>query len=355
MSDPTTMPVKIGEILASKYRVEGYLGTGAMGVVVAARHIGLGKLRAIKLMKLAYSHEQRSLERFTNEARAAASLTSEHAVTIHDFGKLENGMPYIVMEYLLGQDLYKHIQDRKREPHPVDLATLYVLQACSAIAEAHSVGVIHRDLKPGNLFVTTKSNGAPCIKVLDFGLSKLEPLDEGPRAPLTQSRDVMGTPYYMSPEQMTSTRDVDARTDIWSLGVILYELVTGHRPFDGSALPYVFAAVLERSPRAPSSLQKNVTPALEAVILRCLEKDPKKRTASVRELMEQLEPFAMVDLPPTSQGSANRIPSDTPPAARPSDKPPAASPSDNFTATPSELESTLLTPQVMPPPPKKSE
>jgi serine/threonine protein kinase len=360
MSDPPTMPVNIGDVLASKYRVERRLGAGAMGIVVAARHIGLGKLMAIKLMNPAYSHDPKSLARFEREARAAASLESEHAARINDFGKLENGMPYIVMEYLVGKDLYTHIEDRKQlnEPHPIDLAALYMLQACSAIADAHDAGIIHRDLKPANLFVTTKSNGAPSIKVLDFGLSTLGPLDGAARANLTQTKDVMGTPYYMSPEQMSSTRDVDTRTDIWSLGVILYELVTGQRPFQGSALPVVFAAVLEKTPKPPSALRPDIPPELETIILRCLEKDPKQRMASVRDLMEELKVFAMADLPPTSHRPSDKPPaprsSDRPPVNRQSDNPPVARAPSKPPTSPSELATTLLTPEA-PPPPKKSE
>jgi WD40 repeat protein/serine/threonine protein kinase len=327
------LPVQIGELIAGKYRVERFIGKGGMGIVVAGRHVELDELRAIKLMNPTELQNTNASERFMREARNAVRLKSEHVAKIHDIGKLDSGTPFIVMEYLEGLDLYTLLQ--KKGAQPMELAVLYVLQACDAIAEAHAAGIIHRDLKPANLFLTTRPNGSPCVKVLDFGLSKLTTRKLSlAQAPLTDTNDVMGTPYYMSPEQLKATRDVDVRADIWALGVILYELITGKRPFPGSTLPEVYAGVLERDPKPPSTFKPDLPAKLEAVILRCLSRDRHRRIPSVADLMHDLAPWSAVEAPPSSRRRAGR-PSDRPPRPdlgpvsprvqrpqRPSDNPP---------------------------------
>jgi serine/threonine-protein kinase len=287
---PTTspeLPVRLGETVAEKYRVERVLGVGGMGMVLAVTHVDLEEIRAIKVML--GGRDSHAVARFLREARAAVRLKSEHVARIHDVGRLENGAPYIVMEHLEGCDLRELV--KQRGPLPIETAVLFVLQACDAIAEAHAAGIVHRDLKPANLFLTARQNGAPHVKVLDFGISKLPPSSPG-AAELTGTADIMGSPIYMSPEQMRSLRDVDARADIWALGVILYELLTGRRPFEGETIPEVFAMVLERSPTPPSAWRPDLPPELEAIILRCLAKDRDRRTPTVAELVEELTPFA---------------------------------------------------------------
>ena len=217
------VPVSPGDVVAGKYRVERIIGAGGMGVVVAARHLQLDQTVALKFMT---HRTPAGDERFSREARAAARLKSEHAAKVHDVGALDNGTPYMVMEYLEGNDLHALLS--AEGALPIDLAVGYVMQACEAIGEAHAHGIVHRDLKPHNLFLTTGVGGRPKIKVLDFGISKTQD-DE---TTLTRSSDIIGTPVYMAPEQLRSSKDVDARADIWALGAMLYELVTGRLPFE---------------------------------------------------------------------------------------------------------------------------
>jgi serine/threonine protein kinase len=283
--------VEVGDVIADKYRVDRVLGKGAMGVVVAATHIELRRQRAIKFMMPDATEDRESVERFLREARAAAELKSQHAVKIHDVARLPTGEPYIVMELLEGTDFRALLKQRRSLP--AREAVAYMLQACEAVAEAHAAGIVHRDLKPANLFLASGALGASCVKVLDFGIAKLNDKHATEEeAHLTSTLTVMGSPLYMSPEQILSTRSVDARSDIWSLGVILYCLVTGQLPFGGESATAVFAAVQRDSPPPPSSLRPDIPPGLERAILRCLEKDPARRFASVAELASALAPFA---------------------------------------------------------------
>ena len=209
--------IEPGQILAGKFQIERVLGRGGMGVVVAAQHLQLGQLVALKFLLPEALRNPEVTERFLREARAAVRLKSEHVGRVIDVGTLDDGAPYLVMEYLEGQDL-----DSFREEHerlPVAQVVSFVLQASEAIAEAHSIGIIHRDLKPANLFLTVRADGSPTVKVLDFGIAKATEGSED--FSLTKTATVMGSPAYMSPEQLRSARDVDARSDIWAIGVIL--------------------------------------------------------------------------------------------------------------------------------------
>jgi len=282
--------VQPGEVLLGKYRVERVLGQGGMGVVVAARHVQLGELFAIKmLLPDALAHAE-AVERFLREARAAAKLKGEHVARVHDVGSLENGMPYMVMEHLDGQDLKQVV--KSRGGLPLSDATLFVYQACEAVAEAHANGIVHRDLKPANLFLTRRPNGSPCVKVLDFGISKeLDPTNQM-NSDLTRTGAFMGSPFYMSPEQMANIKAADTRTDIWALGVILYELIVGRVPFTAQAVTELVTKVLTTLPDAPSLKRPDVPPQLDAIVLKCLEKRAEHRFQSVQELMAQLLPYA---------------------------------------------------------------
>ncbi len=213
-----------GEILAGKYRIEKVLGEGGMGVVVAAQHIHLDDRVAIKFLLPGAKSNPEVLARFAREARAAVKIKSEHVARVSDVGTLENGTPYMVMEYLEGSDLAAWVHERGALS--LEQATEFVLQACEAIAEAHTLGIVHRDLKPANLYVIRRPDGKLSVKVLDFGISKVtRAAASGPDMSLTKTAAFMGSPLYMSPEQMESARNADVRSNVWALGVILYELV----------------------------------------------------------------------------------------------------------------------------------
>ncbi|WP_437595320.1 serine/threonine-protein kinase [Sorangium sp. So ce590] len=279
--------VRQGQVIAGKYRVERVIGIGGMGVVVAATHLQLEEQVAIKLLLPSAAHSRTLAERFVREARAAVKVKSEHVARVTDVGTLDSGTPYMVMEYLSGSDLAEAL--RAGGPMAPQAAVEYVLQACEALAEAHAAGIVHRDLKPANLFLTRRADGSPCVKVLDFGISKVATGGSDPR--ITDTTAVMGSPLYMSPEQLKSSRDVDARTDLWSLGVILFELLAGAPPFDGATMPQLCVAIMQGIPRPLASLRPDVPPALVAVILRCLEKLPERRFRDVGALAEALAPF----------------------------------------------------------------
>jgi eukaryotic-like serine/threonine-protein kinase len=283
----------VGDVLAQKYRVEGIAGRGGMGVVVAARHVQLGQAVAIKLLTLPQDEDRRdeAIARFLNEAQAAARLHSDHVVRIYDVGQLEGGLPFMVMELLVGVDLAALLE--QRGPLPEAEAADYVLQACAGVADAHEMGVVHRDLKPSNLFVTKRSDGLPLLKVLDFGISKqLTDPGSGQHVPtFTNTRTLMGSPNYMSPEQVRDARRVDARADVWALGVILQELVTNAPVFSGESFPGVCAAIVADPPTPVRALRPDVSAGLEAIIERCLQKDVAKRYQSVTELAAALSPL----------------------------------------------------------------
>jgi serine/threonine-protein kinase len=322
MATPSDAPVRAGDLLADKYRVERVLGMGGMGVVVAARHLELGELRAIKYMLPSARGLEEAGIRFMREARAAGRLKSEHAVRVYDVARFASGEPYMVMEYLAGHDLKEEM--KQYGALPVGQVCEHVLQACAALAEAHAMGIIHRDLKPSNLFLTTSSDGRPCIKVLDFGISKLVGAFAEHDSDLTQTAALLGTPAYMSPEQMAEARDIDARTDVWSLGIILYELLTGTKPFAGRSIPAITMAVASQ-PVPPLRARRPDTPmGLETVVLRCLSKDRAARYPDVESLARALAPFvgergdAMVERVARVQRisiPSARIPLDPPPSS----------------------------------------
>ncbi len=280
--------VKSGDVLAGKYRVEKVLGAGGMGVVVQATHIVLNDRVALKFLLPSVAQHDTTAARFLREAQAAVRIKSPHVARVVDVGTMDTGSPYMVMEYLDGKDLSQIVE--QEGPQDVALAALYTLQVCEALAAAHSAGVVHRDIKPANIFLTRAADGSPSAKVLDFGISKVT-TDLGVSS-LTQTQVSMGSPLYMSPEQMRSARDVDARTDIWSLGVVLYEMLTGTLPFMADSMPQLCALVLENTAPPMHTTRPDIPPQLEPIVARCLEKDPAKRYQSIAELAHDLGPFA---------------------------------------------------------------
>jgi serine/threonine protein kinase len=283
-------PVAPGDVLAGKYRVERLIAQGGMGAVFAAQHTILNQRVALKLLLGELRESQEAAARFLNEARAAAQIRGEHVARVLDVGQLPDGTPFMVLEYLEGSDLASLLA--QRGALAVTEVADYALQALDALAQAHAAGIVHRDLKPANLFLARRHDGTSVIKVLDFGISKnLAPLGETPRG-LTQTRALMGSPEYMSPEQLRTPRAVDTRTDIWSLGVILYELLTGKTPFEGPSVSELFVQILEATPLAVHELRADVPAELEAAIARCMSRDPGARFATVQDLAAALLPFA---------------------------------------------------------------
>jgi serine/threonine-protein kinase len=285
-----------GAVLAGKYRVDRLLGAGAMGVVVAATHVLLGSTVAIKVLRPEYASRPNARGRFLREARAASRLRGEHVARVYDVGESDEGAPFMVMERLEGTDLEAHLG--AEGPLPVGLAVGLVLQACEALAEAHALGFIHRDLKPSNLFLTRRAGGEPWLKVLDFGVSKELSPDPtlSPDGARTTRRAVVGSPFYMAPEQALGSAGVDARCDVWALGVILFEALSGRRPFDGNSFAEIATALSEGEPPW-GALPPQVPRGLRRALERCLAKRPAARLGSAVALAEALGPFASLAPP----------------------------------------------------------
>jgi serine/threonine-protein kinase len=254
-----------------------------MGVVVCATHLGLDERVAIKFLAEEHAERPEVVDRFLREAWAAAKIKSDYVVRVHDVATLDDGTPYIVMEHLSGEDLASCLE---RGPIPTGWAVDQLLQAAEALAEAHKLGIVHRDLKPGNLFLSRRTDGTARIKVLDFGISKVK--DGGG---ITMTNSVLGSPAYMAPEQIRSPKSVDARSDIWALGAVLFEMVTGVRAFDAETLPQAYIAVIQDEPRSFAEVAPTLPAALEAVIRRCLEKSPDGRFSDLAEMARALVPF----------------------------------------------------------------
>jgi serine/threonine-protein kinase len=297
-SPSSILTLSPGVVLASKYRIERKLGEGAMGVVFAATHLGLDETVAIKLMRHDVQQTDGTFARFAKEAKIAARIRSEHVPKVLDVDVLDGLGPFIVMEYLEGSSLADMLE--ASGPFRAERVIAYVLQACEALAAAHSIGVVHRDVKPDNLFVT-RHGDLEVLKLLDFGISKarLEGSVLGEDMGASTVSFVMGTPLYMSPEQLRTSADVDVRTDVWSLGVAIYELVCGRPPFTGESIAEICAAILDA---APAPLPDTCPAALRAVVSRCLEKDRSRRYQNIAELAAALVPLA----PGEAQAYASR-------------------------------------------------
>ena len=288
-------------MIAGKYVLDRLLGQGGMGAVFAAKHIKLSKPVAIKIM-LADASNPEAAQRFINEGRAAANIQNEHVVRVDDVDE-ELGYAYMVLELLDGEDLAQVLEREPTHRLAPHVAVGYVLQALKGVTQAHAIGIVHRDLKPSNLFLAKRKDGSFVVKVLDFGISKAQgssALAASPSA-LTSTKAMLGSPLYMSPEQLRSSKSVDHRADIWAMGIILYELITGHLPFMGDSLGELFAAILETDPAPLRTRVPEVPPGLDDIVLRCLQRRPEHRIQTVTELAEALAPYASASASASAQ------------------------------------------------------
>jgi serine/threonine-protein kinase len=281
----TNATITPGTVLAGKYRVDCKLGEGGMGAVWKAVQTDLDRPVAIKVLLDEFKDDVQFVERFFREAKAAARVKGAHVVTIIDVGKLESGVPYIAMELLDGEDLSKVVE--REGKLDVTRAATYMLHACAAVAEAHAARVVHRDLKPANLFLAKLPNGKTVLKVLDFGISRVE--DSASK--LTHTQSALGTAFYMSPEQIMSPKTVDLRVDIWALGVIFYELLCGKTPFDGENLPQVIAHVLQNTRIPLRDVDPSIPGIVDAIVDRCLQMSPENRYQTAVEMAGALAPL----------------------------------------------------------------
>ena len=288
-------PVSVGVRLDERYQIEAPLGQGGMGYVFAARDLRQGRPVAIKFLRGEPAHEGEGLLRFAREARAVMRLKSDHVAHIHDVGNTDEGVPYIVMERLEGEELGAAL-DRRGHLDPGEAAAL-ILQACDVLGEAHAEGIVHRDIKPANLFMVPRPEGPPLLKVLDFGIARFAPHATGDDQPVsaTGAATVIGSPNYMAPEQLAAEADLDGRVDIWALGVVLHEMLTGAQPFWGESLSVLYDAILSKPTpplELPAGVDPALAPALGAIIQRCTRKRRAQRYASVWELARDLAPLS---------------------------------------------------------------
>ncbi len=296
----------IGKVLAGKYRIDGFLKKGGMGAVYRGTHLMLGKSVAIKVIKPELVTSDDTVQRFQREARAASHLSHPNIVTIHDLDQAEGGTLYIAMELLDGKSLKQVVMEQGAlEP---DRAIRIAKAIAGALALAHRNNVIHRDLKPQNIMMTRDSNGGEKPILLDFGIAKTFESDQ---PAITSTGMVLGTPQYMAPEQAAG-KPVDGRSDLYALGIILYEMLVGQVPFDDPSIPAVLVKHLNELPKPPSTLRSGIPPSLEQIVLRCLDKVPEKRFASAEELLAALSAVEETVVAPKSNPTVG-IPALIPP------------------------------------------
>lgn len=284
---PSPVDPLVGHTLDDKYYLEARLGIGGMGTVYRARHVLIDRPVAVKVLNQRFVEDEAARTRFRREARAAGRLQHTNAVTVTDFGESHDGYVYLVMELLEGRTL----RDVLAKEAPLDSArsVSLMLQISAAVAAAHEAGIIHRDLKPANIFIVQRAEVPALVKVLDFGIAKLaaESLDEDEPMTLTQVGTMIGTPRYMAPEQCDGA-ELTPAADVYSLGVILYEMLTGTVPFSGSTPLAIAMKHTSEIPRSPRDFVSSIPPALEQIVLHTLEKRPHDRPADAEEFRREL-------------------------------------------------------------------
>ncbi len=296
------LPVAVGDLVAGKYRVEERIGSGAMGVVFAARHVELGERVALKFLNPIYGENEQARSRFSREAKNTFSLKSEHVARVLDVGKLDTGEPYIVMEFLEGRTLRAHVEERGRLPREESISI--VSQICEGVADAHARGIVHRDLKPENVFLTKLVSGSSLVKVLDFGISKVT---EESRAAakkdgigssnrelaITAHDQVLGTPRFMAPEQVRKSGVASTESDVWSLGVIAYWLFCGEYPYDGGSPQRTLVMLMgDEVAKDIETVAPDLDPALARLVMKCLARTPESRFKDADALRRALRPFS---------------------------------------------------------------
>jgi serine/threonine protein kinase len=286
VSDTYAMP-KVGDVIAGKYRLEKVAGEGGMGIVYAAEHLVLKQRVAVKVLLPDAATSDAVVERFSREAQAGARIQSEHIARVMDAGSLASGAPFLVMEYLEGCDLEELVE--LQGTLPVAEVCDYMLQALEALAHAHAVGLVHRDLKPANLFLACRPDGSNVIKMVDFGISKS--VKARPEEKRLTGHHVLGSPVYMSPEQLRNAKEIDGRADLWSLGVVAYEMLSGVTPFDGDGVGEIFAAILESEAKPLHERNPKVPEELSAIITKCLRRNVEERWQDAASLARALVPF----------------------------------------------------------------
>ena len=270
-----------GRVLDGRYRVERLLGRGGMGAVYEGRHAIVGKRVAIKMLHAEFAANEEVLKRFYREAQAAAAIGHKNIIDVMDVGVTPTGEPYLVMEYLEGEDLESMLA--RTGPLSVEAACAILEPALLALGAAHAKGIVHRDLKPANIFLCQVEGGRPTVKLIDFGISKMS--GGAGTTKLTQTGSLLGTPSYMSPEQARGGLDVDHRTDIYAMGVILYQMLTGELPFKGDNYNTLLISVLTESPRSLRELNPAIPADVDALVLKELDKDPAARSQSAAEML----------------------------------------------------------------------
>jgi len=280
---------RIGLVVSGRYRIAKILGVGGMGGVYEAEHLLIGKKVALKCLHREYARDRDIVERFKREARAATLIGNDHIIDVTDMGDLPDGSPFLVMEYLAGRPVASLVE---LGPLPIKRAVHIARQICSALGAAHDKGIVHRDLKPENVFLIERNGDPDFVKVLDFGISKMH---SSGTDNLTRTGMAMGTPSYMSPEQAQGAKNLDHRTDIWALGVILYEMLAARRPFDADSYPLLLMNIVATDPDPVIWYRKDLPPALGDLVMKCLEKEQDARVLTMRDLSEGLAPFEGVD------------------------------------------------------------
>jgi serine/threonine-protein kinase len=305
-----------GTIIEGKYELVRPIGMGGMGVVWEVRHIRSGQRLALKTIHKQYRNNKGAIHRFTREAKAAMDAhRSPHVIDIIEVSSLDDGRPYMILELLEGENLLEVL---KREiVLAPDRSAGLIVQACEAVAEVHGQGIIHRDLKPGNLFVTKSSKGQEWIKLLDFGIAKFREKPDDTSQSLTEAGSALGTIRYMAPEQIADAKSVDHRSDVYSLGAILYRMLTGNAARDGKNIGQLIQNMTNHFPPSPCEIQPDLDPALSQVVMRCIDIDPNNRFTSVMDFAAALEPFCQStigddDTLPNANALATTIPDYTP-------------------------------------------